>query len=114
MNSMTVEAAFGFIGALLLLIVIYYAKKTLEHLKEHQDVSLANFFLKEKGEKAFIFLSITAFVYALAMMVTGLDFLIGNAILLISSRSLIIGVIGMLLYFQRELFVITKKNSEED
>lgn len=110
---MTVEMAFGFIGAFLFLEMIYYTRKALKHFKDHKDVSLVKFFIDERGEKAFIMLSITALVYAVAMMVTGLEFVIDNMILLVSSRALILGVAGMLLYFLREMYLITKKNPDE-
>jgi hypothetical protein len=112
-EMMTVEMAFGFIGAFLFLAMIYYTRKALKHFKDHKDVSLVKFFIDERGEKAFIMLSITALVYAVAMMVTGLEFVIDNMILLVSSRALILGVAGMLLYFLREMYLITKKNPDE-
>lgn len=111
--SMSVEAAFGFIGALLFLGMIYYTGKALKHFQNHRDVSLVKFFIDERGENAFILISITALVYAVAMMVTGLEFLLDNMVLLVSSRLLILGVTGMLLYFLREVFLITKKNPDE-
>ncbi len=112
-EMMTVEMAFGFIGAFLFLAMIYYTRKALKHFKDHKDVSLVKFFIDERGEKAFIMLSITALVYAVAMMVTGLEFVIDNMVLLVSSRALILGVAGMLLYFLREMYLITKKNPDE-
>lgn len=112
-EMMTVEMAFGFIGAVLFLAMIYYTRKALKHFKDHKDVSLVKFFIDERGEKAFIMLSISALVYAVAMMVTGLEFLIDNMVLLVSSRALILGVAAMLLYFLREIYLITKKNPDE-
>lgn len=112
-EMMTVETAFGFIGAFMFLAMIFYTRKALNHFKDHRDVSLVKFFIDERGEKAFILVSVTALVYAVAMMVTGLEFLIGNMVLLVSSRALILGVAGMLLYFLREIYLITKKNPDE-
>lgn len=111
---MTVEMAFGFIGSLLFLAMIYYSRKSLNHFRDHRDVSLVKFFIDERGEKAFKFLTVTAFVYAIAMMVTGMEFLYGNRILLISSRGLILGVAGMLMYFIYEISKLTEKNPDED
>ena len=111
---MPVETAFGFIGALLFLAMIYYSRKSLNHFRDHRDVSLVNSFIDERGAKAFKFLAVTAFVYAIAMMVTGMEFLYGNKVLLVLSRGLILGVAGMLLYFIYEISKLTKKNPEEE
>ncbi len=111
---MPFEAAFGFIGAVLFIGMIYYVRKSLGHFKEHRDVSLVKFFIDNRGERAFELLSITALVYAVSMIVTGLEFYKGSTLLVVSSRGLILGVAAMLLYFFREIFILTKKNPEED
>ncbi|AOV95190.1 hypothetical protein AQV86_04705 [Nanohaloarchaea archaeon SG9] len=112
-TMMMVESVFGFVGAVMFLAMAYYTRKALTHFRDHRDVSLVKFFIDERGEKAFILLSVTALVYAVAMMVTGLEFILDNVVLLVASRALILGVAGMLLYFLREIFLITKKNPDE-
>lgn len=111
---MPVETAFGFVGALFFLVMIYFSRKSLNHFRDHRDVSLVKFFIDERGGKAFKFLAITAFVYAIAMMVTGMEFLYGSQILLVSSRGLILGVAVMLMYFIYEVSELTAKNPEEE
>jgi hypothetical protein len=111
---MPVETVFGFGGAALFAAMLYYTRDALRHFQEHKDVSMVKFFIDERGEKAFIFLSLTAFVYAFAMTVTGLEFLLGNYILLVGSRGLILGVAVMLMYFLREVSLVTQKNPDEE
>lgn len=111
---MPVETAFGFIGSLLFLAMIYYSWKSLNHFRDHRDVSLVKFFIDERGVKAFKFLAVTAFVYAIAMMVTGMEFLYGSRFLLISSRGLILGVATMLMYFIYQISKLTEKKPEEE
>lgn len=111
---MPVETVFGFGGAVLFAAMLYYTKNALDHFQEHRDVSMVKFFIDERGEKAFIFLSITALVYAVAMTVTGLEFLLGNYILLVGSRGLILGVAVMLTYFLREICIVTRKKPGEE
>lgn len=110
---MPVETVFGFGGAVLFLIMIYYMRKALNHFQDHEDVSMVKFFIDERGEKAFQLLAVTAFVYAIAMVVTGLEFIIESFVLLVSSRGLILGVAVMLTYFIREVYLVTKKNPDE-
>lgn len=110
---MPVETVFGFGGALLFLLMIYYMRMALKHFKDHEDVSMVKFFIDQRGENAFKFLAATAFVYAVAMVVTGLEFIIDDFMLLVSSRALILGVAAMLTYFIREVYLVTKKNPEE-
>lgn len=110
---MPVETAFGFGGAILFLMMIYYMRLALKHFKDHEDVSMVKFFIDERGEKAFKLLAVTAFAYAIAMVVTGLEFLIEDFGLLVSSRGLILAVGVMLTYFIREVYLVTKKNPDE-
>jgi hypothetical protein len=110
---MPVETAFGFGGAILFLAMIYYMRKGLKHFQDHEDVSMVKFFIDERGEKAFKLLAVTAFVYAIAMVVTGLEFMMESLFLLVTSRGLILGVAVMLTYFIREIYLLTKKNPDE-
>ncbi|MFB6115396.1 MAG: hypothetical protein ABEK04_03810 [Candidatus Nanohalobium sp.] len=111
---MPIETAFGFIGALLFIGMIYYTRKSLKHFKEHKDVSLVKFFIDERGERAFEVLAGISLVYAISMVVTGMEFLYGSKPLLYASRGLILGVAAMMVYFTHEVYEVTKKNPEED
>lgn len=111
---MPVETFFGFGGALLFLMMILYVRKALKHFKSHRDVSMVKFLIDERGENAFVFLAVTAFFYSIAMVVTGLEFLLGSYPLLVGSRALILGVAVMLAYFLRQVYILTKKNPDED
>lgn len=110
---MPVETAFGFIGAFFFLALIYYSRKSLQHFREHRDISLVKFQIDNRGERAFQILTGVCFAYAIAMVVTGMEFYYGSFTLLVASRGLILGVVVMLLYFMRELYKVTKKNPDE-
>lgn len=111
---MPVETFFGFGGALIFLAMILYTRKALKHFESHRDVSMVKFLIDERGEKAFVFLAVTALVYSIAMVVTGLEFLLGSYSLLVGSRGLILGVGVMLAYFLRQVYLLTKKNPDEE
>ncbi|MFB6174456.1 MAG: hypothetical protein ABEJ87_00585 [Candidatus Nanohalobium sp.] len=111
---MPVETAFGFTGAAIFLLMIYYSKKSLDHFEEHRDVSMVRFFIDKRGGRAFQLLAGTALIYAIAMVVTGMEFYYGSYALLVSSRGLIIAVGLLLALFLREVYLVTKKNPEEN
>lgn len=110
---MPVEAFFGFVGAILFVGMIYYTKMALNHFEDHRDISMVKFFIDDKGVESFRLLGATALLYAVAMFVTGLEFLIQSERILIISRGLILAVTGMMAYFLREIYLLTKKTAEK-
>ena len=107
-----VETAFGLIGTVIFVAVVNYLRSSLDNMEEHQDLSLARFFIDDSGLKAFELLIVGAFIYAIAMLITAVEFSTGNKLMLLISRALIILVAGILVHVAAQVMKVTEPASE--
>lgn len=110
---MPVEAFFGFLGAAMFVAISFYLKKSLENIEEHQDLSLARFFIDEKGLRSFEVLVVGALIYSVAMLVTAVEFSTDSALMVYTSRGLILVVVTIFLYTTIQIVEVTDPASDQ-
>lgn len=108
------ETAFGLLGLAIFAVITYLNWKLLQHIHDHEDVSLAMFFLKPGVLHAFQVLLVTGLVFSIGMIMAATALVIESPLL--DSASKLGSVIVWLgfLYLFRVLERATRKVAEEN
>lgn len=88
-----IRTLFGFIGATLFALNLYYCGRILRQLSVREEETLAKFFLKPKVAWAFKFLAVSAMIFAAGMFLAGMALLYDHAVLDYASK------VGSLVFF---------------
>ncbi len=103
---------YGIYGSLMFFMISYYTIKILSNLEKHPEISLTNFFTRKETPKAFKILSISASVltigYTFNMIGSLFGFYVSNYIVVFVNFMIFM----VLLYFFREVYLITSKVKE--
>lgn len=104
---MPVETFFGVAGGAVFLAMAFYARGVVENIERHRDVSLAKFFIDERGFRAFRLLAVSGVLYSIAMVVTAVEYVTGGFYMLLGSRLLILLVSVIAAEVLRQLYIVT-------
>ncbi len=99
----------GSISILYFGAIAVYTYRTVKHLEQHQDVSLAMFFLHDESVTAFKTLSASMILVAASILITGITLIYKwNTVRIVSRTGTVIGLVGAV-YFYRTIADITQK-----
>jgi hypothetical protein len=108
------EMALGAAGIGLFSTMLYYNLAIMNNFKEHEDLSLAMFFLDEKGPVMFQLVVSATVIYSLGMLYASLAIPYDARLLNLYSKATSIILFLVFTIFMRHVAYITSKREPEE
>lgn len=117
-DMVVIETVYAAILLPLGITITYLFHRILINFRRHQEISMVMFFLNEDTPRTFQIISITVFLYAIAIflrLLSSLDVSVGVLFIYLDIASKLMSILALLatIQFQRGILRVTTKPSDQ-
>lgn len=101
------SGVFGLVAAGMTAGIVYFQWQILQHFRQHEDISMTQFFEDMRAPTAFNIMGVTTFIYAMTLLVSVAGMVFGTVALETMAQAGTLVVLGGFTYVFRLISSIT-------